>query len=150
MLVFVSVCTEEDCFVSVHTYSTGIYPQSRRFPAWCACLSVCILRGGGLFCQCAHIQHRNLEGEEEVPCLVCLSLCSVEWLLFVWLLSTNKTKKKSLSFGYQIQVFKFCGFEDNRDVFRTEFQKNILLEMFMFNKAVFNRSYRRSPITGTR
>ena len=46
VLVFVSVCSEEeDCFVSVHTYSTRIYYQSRRFPAWCASLSVCIHRG---------------------------------------------------------------------------------------------------------
>ena len=51
VLVFVSVSLEEeDCFVSVHTYSTGIETERRRFPAWCACLCVCILRGGGLFC----------------------------------------------------------------------------------------------------
>ena len=96
VLVFVSVCTEEkDCFVSVHTYSTGIYPQSRRFPAWCACLSVCILRGGGLFCQCAYIQHRNLDGDEEVPCLVCISQCLYPQRMRTVLLVCTHTAEES-------------------------------------------------------
>ena len=39
VLVSVSVSIEdEDCFVSVHTYSTGIETERRRFPAGCACL----------------------------------------------------------------------------------------------------------------
>ena len=51
VLLSVSVSIEEeDCFVSVHTYSTGIETEMRRFPAWCACLCVCIHRGRGLFC----------------------------------------------------------------------------------------------------